>query len=117
MLHEHGIDNYLFISPIFPFITDINALIHKIAKYIKEIYFENLNLKGKNKIKVLNLIKSNYPQFYNKYLKLYSDKNDFNLYWITIQNQIEEICYKKNIKSKIFFFHNEIIKLSGDIIN
>jgi len=44
-------------SPIFPFITDFKGIIEKTHKYVDEYWFENLNLRGNYKQKILDYIK------------------------------------------------------------
>ena len=46
-LHGEGIKTYLFISPIFPYITDIKAICDRVSPYVDMICFENLNLRGR----------------------------------------------------------------------
>ncbi|MDE6431786.1 MAG: radical SAM protein, partial [Opitutales bacterium] len=45
-LSENGINTYLFMSPIFPGITDFRKIVKKVLPFIKIAYFENLNLRG-----------------------------------------------------------------------
>ena len=45
-LHENGIYTILFISPIFPYITDYKKIVELSKEYIDEYWFENLNLRG-----------------------------------------------------------------------
>lgn len=45
ILHEEGIHVILFMSPIFPYITDWKAIIEKTKNYVDEYWFENLNLR------------------------------------------------------------------------
>jgi DNA repair photolyase len=45
-LHDNGIKTVLFMSPIFPYITDFKTIIEKSNGYIDEYWFENLNLRG-----------------------------------------------------------------------
>lgn len=46
ILHENGIYTVLFMSPIFPNITDFKKIIDKTHEYVDEYWFENLNLRG-----------------------------------------------------------------------
>jgi len=46
-LHNQGIYTALFMSPIFPYITDFKSIIQATHEFIDEYWFENLNLRGK----------------------------------------------------------------------
>ena len=45
-VHEAGIRTVCFVSPIFPGITDMKAIIEKVKGYADLIWLENLNLRG-----------------------------------------------------------------------
>ena len=78
-LHREGIKTYLFISPIFPYITDIRAICDRVSPYADMICFENLNLKGSAKQDILNYISEKYPQHLKGYKDIYL-KGDIS-YW------------------------------------
>ena len=108
VLHYEGIQTYLFISPIFPEITDCNKLIDNVNQFVDEIWFENLNLRGSSKVKVLNIIKSNYEKFVSTYKDIYLKKNQS--YWINLENKLRD-TYKNefdNGRFKMFFYHSDI---------
>ena len=107
ILHENGIYVTLFMSPIFPYITDVKSIIEKSRDFVDEYYFENLNLRGSYKGKILNYIYENYPKFYNEYIKIYY-KND-NSYWIILSNKIEKYCLDNNIKYRNYFYHKKLV--------
>lgn len=107
ILHENGIYVTLFMSPIFPYITDVKSIIEKSKNFVDEYYFENLNLRGSYKGKILNYIYENYPKFYNEYIKIYY-KND-NSYWIILSKKIEKYCLDNNIKYRNYFYHKKLV--------
>ncbi len=45
-LHANGIYSVLFMSPIFPQITDFKAIVNNSTDYVDEYWFEKLNLRG-----------------------------------------------------------------------
>ncbi len=107
-LHENGIKTVLFMSPIFPYITDFKAIIEKSREYVDEYWFENLNLRGDYKTYILNYIKEKYPQYYNEYTDIYiKGKKD---YWIKLANEINDYCDKNMIKYSNFFYHDELVR-------
>lgn len=107
-LHENGIYTILFMSPIFPFITDYKKIITESQDYIDEYWFENLNLRGAYKKDILDYIKQNYPQYYNEYVKIYI-KNDRS-YWENLALEMDEFAKMRKINFKNYFYHEKIRK-------
>jgi len=107
-LHSHGIYTVLFMSPIFPEITDFKAIIEKSRDFIDEYWFENLNLRGNYKQPILSYIKEKYSHLSNLYEKIFvkGDKE----YWIELAIQIENYCKEHNIKYINYFYHEELVK-------
>lgn len=108
VLHENGIKTVLFMSPIFPFITDFKEIIEISKDYVDEYWFENLNLRGNYKKVILDYIKEKYNEFYEEYLKIYI--NNDKSYWINLSRDIEKYCKKNNIRYINYFYHEEIVK-------
>ncbi len=107
-LHENGIKTVLFMSPIFPFITEWKEIIEKSKNYIDEYWFENLNLRGQYKAYIMNYIKERYPKYYDNYVTIYL-KND-KKYWHNLTNEINNYCDKNNINYINYFYHEELVK-------
>ena len=95
-LHENGIYTVLFMSPIFPYITEWKEIIEISKEYVDEYWFENLNLRGSYKKEILDYIKENYNELYSKYLDIYVTKN--NNYWTKLADEINNYCEKNKIK-------------------
>lgn len=70
VLHENGIHTVLFMSPIFPEITDYKEIIEKSRLFVDEYWFENLNLRGDYKARILRYINEKYPQYANLYKQI-----------------------------------------------
>jgi DNA repair photolyase len=109
ILHENNIKTILFMSPIFPYITDFKTIIEVSKDYIDEYWFENLNLRSSYKKIILDYIKEKYSQYYDKYINIYF-KND-KYYWQELSKEIEKYCGENNIKYINFFYHNELVKM------
>ncbi|MGL4393092.1 MAG: radical SAM protein [Fusobacteriaceae bacterium] len=110
VLKKAGIDTYLFISPIFPEITNFDKIIEDSKDFVNEIYFENLNLKGLYKKNILEYIKIKYPEKISLYEKIFNSK-DFNFeYWNSLKNKISKKYENAKFKTRIYFFHDEIKK-------
>lgn len=108
ILHQNGIYTILFMSPIFPYITDWKQIIEKTKDYVDEYWLENLNLRSGYKEFILNYIKENYHDFYDYYIEIYNKKN--KSYWINLSKEIDNYCKKNKIKFTNYFYHEEIRK-------
>lgn len=105
ILHENGINTSLYISPIFPGITDFKELIRSTWNIVDIFCFENLNLYSGFAKNVLKYIKEKYPDLIDLYRQIYVEKN--LKYWYSLQSEIENYCVDINIKHKICFQYNE----------
>lgn len=101
VLHENNIHTVAFVSPIFPYITNIEDIVKATKYYVDEYWFENLKLRGEYKKDILNYIKNNYKELYSKYVDIYFNLN--MTYWKDLRIDIKNICNKYNLKYKIFF--------------
>ena len=107
-LHDNGIHTVLFMSPIFPYITEWEEIIEKSKNYVDEYWFENLNLRGQYKTHIMNYIKNNYPKYYDSYVEIYIKNN--KEYWASLANEINNYCQKNNINYINYFYHDELVK-------
>lgn len=107
-LHNNGFYTVLFISPIFPYITDFRKIIDVSKDYVDEYWFENLNLRGDYKKDILKYIKDKYPIYYNNYIDIYNKKN--LKYWVDLSKNIEHYCKTNNIKYVNYFYHEKLKK-------
>ena len=114
-LHENGIYTVLFMSPIFPYITQWKEIIEISKKYVNEYWFENLNLRGSYKKDILNYIKENYSELYPKYIEIYVNKN--NNYWEILADEINSYCDENNIKYVNYFYHKELVEKKKNVNN
>lgn len=105
ILHENNISTVAFISPIFPYITDIKDIIESVKDYVDFCWFENLKLRANYKKDILNYIKHNYKELYPKYLDIYFNEN--MSYFKNLSLVIKDICSKYNIKYEIFWDKKE----------
>lgn len=107
-LHNEGITTYLFISPIFPWITDIHALVEAVNGHVDQICFENLNLRGAAKGVILNYIAEKYPQHLDSYLAIYN-RGDLT-YWEQLEAEIESLSEEYSVPFVNYFYHAKIRK-------
>lgn len=107
-LHENGIYTVLFMSPMFPGLTDYKAIIERTRAYVDEYWFENLNLRGSYKEEILSYIEKNYADLYDVYKDIYvKGKKE---YWAELAEEIEEYCVENEIRHVNYFYHEELVK-------
>lgn len=107
-LHDNGIKTIVFISPIFPYITEWKDIIKISKSYVDEYWFENLNLRGSYKKTILDYIKIKYPQYYDDYINIYLKKD--NTYWQTLSKEINQYCKENSICFQNYFYHEKLVK-------
>lgn len=122
--YKAGIRTTCFISPIFPEITDVKAIIERAKDKCNLIWLENLNLRGDYKHVILQYIRKKYPHLVSLYEDIYNNKD--RTYWKMLDEDIRQYCeatglpYVRNDDSLVrgfdeppavvnYFYHEEII--------
>lgn len=122
--HDAGVRTTCFISPIFPGITDVPAIIRRTKQQCNLVWLENLNLRGGYKTLILDYISEKYPKLLPLYQAIYQKRE--RGYWAMLDEemrqftQAEGLLYVRNddsIKRPFseppivvnYFFHEEII--------
>lgn len=108
-LHNQGVYTVLFMSPIFPEITDFRTIIEESYTYIDEYWFENLNLRGSYKQIILSYINEKYSHLSDLYHNIYN-KNSKE-YWIDLSLQIMKYCKEKNVNYTDYFYHEKLVEV------
>lgn len=86
--HDAGIRTTCFISPIFPVITDVKAIIERAKEQCNLIWLENLNLRGSYKAVMMEYIKEKYPALLPLYQEIYNRGS--RSYWETLDTELKE---------------------------
>lgn len=86
-LHDEGIRTTCFISPIFPGISDVKAIILRAKDICNLVWLENLNLRGNYKPVILNWIHEHHPELDELYRAIYTHK-DLS-YWIDLNDELK----------------------------
>ena len=124
-LHDAGVRTTCFISPIFPGITDCEAIIDRVKDQCNLVWLENLNLRGSYKGVILQYVREKYPQLIPLYEEIYTHSS--RLYWETLDTHLREYAarsalpYVRNDDSMQrpfdappvivnFFYHEEVKK-------
>jgi DNA repair photolyase len=101
-LRKAGIRNFIFISPIMPFLSDWKNIIEQTKDFVDEYWFENLNIKSARWPAIKSWLKNNYPELLKKYEAIYFTKNN---YWNDVEKEIRSFCREKKVNHKIYFHH------------
>ena len=96
IFHDAGIRTTCFISPIFPAITDVIAIIDAAKNFCNLIWLENLNLRGNFKPTILNYINEKFPALIPLYHDIYHKKN--RSYWFQLDKTVAEYATKNNLE-------------------
>ncbi len=84
--HDAGVRTTCFISPIFPGITDVPAIIRRAKDQCNLVWLENLNLRGGYKTVILDYIREKYPDLLPLYHAIYQ-RND-RAYWAELDEEM-----------------------------
>lgn len=122
--HDAGVRTTCFISPIFPGITDVPAIIRKAKGQCNLVWLENLNLRGSYKTVILNYMAEKYPELLPLYHAIY--QNGDRSYWMQLDEEMRQFTaqeglpyvrdddsFKRSFDEPPivvnYFFHEEII--------
>lgn len=107
ILYDNGIYTALFISPWFPELTDFKSLVKATKEYVNEYWFENLNLRGDYKKRILNYIAKCYPKLIGLYDDIYRHNN--TKYWKQKEKEFKEYCKINKICFTNAFNHSKLV--------
>lgn len=88
VFHNAGVRTTCFISPIFPGITDVKAIIEQEKEHCNLIWLENLNLRASYKSVILDYIQEKYPALLPLYQDIYNQGN--RSYWETLDTELQK---------------------------
>ena len=84
--YRAGVRTTCFISPIFPGITDVKAIIGRVNGQCNLIWLENLNLRGSCKTVILGYIQEKYPALLPLYREIYQKGS--RSYWERLDERL-----------------------------
>ena len=128
IFHDAGVRTTCFISPIFPGITDVKAIIERVKGQCNLIWLENLNLRGSFKGAILDYIREKQPELTGLYEEIYI-KGELG-YWQSLdrevkayaaENGLDYVTNNDSMKRPFeappvivnFFYHEKIRKSAG----
>lgn len=125
-VYEAGIRTVCFVSPIFPGITDVKAIIEEVKGYADLIWLENLNLRGQFKGEIMAYIREKHSALFPLYEEIYNQKRLD--YWKALEEEISsyaaqqsfpyrvnDLPYGRSEKGKpvlVNYFYHEKIRLN-----
>ena len=74
-VYDAGIRTVCFISPVFPGITDFEAIFERVRNQCDLVWLENLNLRGGFKKDIMDYIQEKYPDLVPLYDAIYNKKD------------------------------------------
>ena len=83
--HDAGVRTTCFISPIFPGITDVQAIIRRARDRCNLVWLENLNLRGSYKKAILEYISQKRPELTPLYEAIYQRRD--RGYWMALDEE------------------------------
>lgn len=95
IFHDAGVRTTCFVSPIFPGITDVPAIVQRVKEQCNLIWLENLNLRGGYKAEILAYIHSKRPDLMQLYHRIYS-QNDRS-YWEAMNTDIQAFAEEEGL--------------------
>ena len=121
--HDAGVRTTCFISPIFPEITDVKAIVERAKDRCNLIWLENLNLRGNFKAQIMAYIAEQYPRLLPLYQDIYNRSR--RAYWEWLDGEmrnfaagLEYVTNDDTLKRPFgappvvvnYFYHSEIKK-------
>lgn len=89
-VYDAGIRTVCFIAPVFPGITDFEAIFHRVKNQCDLVWLENLNLRGGFKQEILDYIQEKHPELTSLYQEIYQ-KGDRS-YFRGLEQQAEQLA-------------------------
>ena len=91
-VYDAGIRTVCFVSPVFPGITDFEAIFERVKDHCDLFWLENLNLRGGFKKTIMDYIAGKYPDLVPLYDEIYNKHN--RSYFEALEVKAEEMAKK-----------------------
>ena len=89
-VYDAGIRTVCFISPVFPELTDIEAIFERAKDQCDLVWLENLNLRGGFKAGIMAYISEKHPDLLPLYEEIYNKRN--RSYFEDLEKKAEEMA-------------------------
>ena len=104
-LHENNIKTWVHISPIFPQLSDWQAVVQATRAYADSFSFENLKLRAAPLARVLLYITRHHPHLKELYQQIYVAKE--GTYWKNLRKEILKFCNEQQLRAEVHFSEDE----------
>jgi len=101
-LKEAGIETYVLICPIMPYITNVEACIEMVAPYADTIWFYALSMKTEQETNwksIHKILVRYYPELVESYRQITFSSD--HPYWIELRGRLEEFQSKTSLNMRI----------------
>jgi len=101
-LKDEGIETYVLICPVMPYVTDINVLIEQVQPYADTIWIYPLEIKSsedKNWKKIQPILEQRFPEIVKRFEDVVFSTD--HAYWKELRQHLENIKIEDNINLKI----------------
>ena len=89
-IYNAGIRTVCFISPVFPGITDFEAIFNRVKDMCDLVWLENLNLRGGFKKEIMGYIQEKYTHLFPLYDAIYNKKD--RSYFQSLEKKAEQLA-------------------------
>ena len=110
-LKKAGISTFIFISPMFPELTDWKEIILKTKNFVDEFWFEDLSVKRANWGDIKEWLADRHPKLLKRYGEIYfPERRDwYDMYLKNMEQQIRLFCEENKVNFTIYFHHQKTL--------
>lgn len=96
VVHDADIRTSCFVAPIFPGITDVEAIVDAVSDRCDEIWYDSLNMRDVYKSRIMEYIERRYQTLLPLYKSIYDDGD--RSYWDDLIDEIKEITDERGMR-------------------
>jgi len=100
-IHSAGLETYVFIAPILPYLTDWQSIITQTKPFTTYYMFDKLNFHGPIWPSIRAWLATYHPHLIEQYSRILS--HPLHPYWIELNQQMEFFCKENSLENMIFF--------------
>lgn len=101
ILHDNGIKTYVFIGPILPLFTDLQAIYLKVKGIADTVWGESLNVRCGNWDDIKTMLQEFYPEISNEFESKVRSQD----YWNCIGDELQSLSVKFSIPLVGYYRH------------
>lgn len=98
-LRANNVSTYVFIGPILPYVTDVQAIIEAVSPYVDAVWAEAINMHGGIRARLSSVYDScQLPD-------IWQYQACDQIYWSETAQQLKQLCHQEHIDFVEFFKH------------